>query len=88
MKKSKHTKPTVVSFNQSMKKSIIASLGYDINTEGYLVERDNPTQKVLTLDGIEVTEKNFAGVKHGSVLVFNSDLPSLIKLSDRMAVLQ
>ncbi|MDE2489256.1 MAG: hypothetical protein KGM24_00305 [Elusimicrobia bacterium] len=55
-----------------------------VDVEGFIVEKSNPKQRVLTRDGEEVRVEDFAGIKKGSLLFFKKDLPSLITLSDLM----
>ncbi|MBI3317916.1 MAG: hypothetical protein HYZ90_02040 [Candidatus Omnitrophica bacterium] len=73
-----------ITFDKAAKHYILEAFGLGLDKEGYIVERDNPSQKVLTVDGDEITEGEFAGIKKGSLLFFKSDLPSLIELADRL----
>jgi hypothetical protein len=81
-----------------MKKQALQSINFDNSTvdfildafdkardsEGYVVEKSNPSQRVLTDEGVEIKADEFAGVVKGSEVYFKSDLVSLIKLSDRL----
>lgn len=72
----------VVTFDKSAKNFILDSFNKTTDEEGYVIEKDNPTQRVLTSDGLEIKQEEFGGVKKGSEVYIKSDLISLIKLAD------
>ena len=72
----------VITFDESTKEEILSCFGKTIDKEGYIVERDNPEQRVTTPEGDFVPIQEFAGIRKGSEIYLKSDLPSLIKLLD------
>lgn len=74
----------VITFEASARKEILSFFGKSIDAEGFIVEKDDPTQRVINLDGDEIRLGEFAGLKKGSEIFIKSDLISLINLADRM----
>ncbi len=72
-------------FTEGNKKYILESFDKKVDSEGYIVEKSKPEQRVLTPDGHEITLKEFAGLRKGSEVFIKSDIHSLIKLSDNLA---
>lgn len=66
------------------KRFILDVFGKGIDADGYVVEKANPTEKVLTPDGEEVSVADFAGVHKGSLVFVKSDLVSTIQMADRL----
>lgn len=74
----------ILTFDNSTKKFILECFGKTLDSEGYLVEKNKPSQRVLTPDGEEIEERQFAGVRKGSEIYIKSDLISLIRLCDAL----
>ena len=74
----------IVEFDVSAKNDILAFFNKTTDTEGYIVEKDNPAQRILADDGEEINLEKFAGITKGSEIFIKSDLPSIIRLSDRL----
>ena len=72
----------VITFDASLKSEMISCFGKTIDDEGYIVEIDDPAQRVLTPNGEEIVVEEFAGIRKGSEIFIKSDLPSLIELLD------
>ena len=75
------TKP-VITFDESAKPDILDFFDKKIVPDGYIVEKENPSHKVLTPDGEELFHTDFAGVRKGSTIFISADLVSLVKLAD------
>lgn len=73
-----------ITFDKSARDFILETFNKTIGNEGYIVEKDNPNQRVLTSDGEEIKMEEFAGIKKGSEKYIKSDIVSLIKLSDEL----
>jgi len=86
MTDSKKKKKIVVTFDKNLKGKVIEALGYSEDKDDCLVDIKNPTQRAISPDGLEVSVDMFAGAKKGSLLLYNSDLPSLIKFSDKLSL--
>jgi len=74
----------VITFDSSAKKEILDFFDKTTDSEDFIVEKNEPTQRVLTVDGDEVNIKKFAGLKKGSEIFIKSDLLSLMDLADKM----
>lgn len=74
------TKSTLT-FDESMNEEVLAIFGKIIDGEGFIVEKDNLKQRVLSEDGQEVNIKEFGGIKKGSEIFIKNDLISLMRLS-------
>jgi len=72
----------VITFDAASKQEVLSYFGKTTDQEGYLIEADNPTQRVITPDGENITIEEFAGIRKGSEIYIKSDLPSLIELID------
>lgn len=70
-------------FTKDAKKEILNLLGKDIDNEGVIVEKGNPTQRVLTFDGEEISLMEFGGVQKGSEVFIKDNLVSLMRLAKR-----
>lgn len=77
-------KKPIITFENSAKEIILSFFDKIVDDEGFIVEKDDPTQKVLTPDGQEVTFEEFAGIRKGSEIFIKSDLPSMIELADKL----
>lgn len=73
-----------VTFDKSAKKFVLESFNKSIDNEGYLVEKDNPKQRVLDQDGLEIKENEFGGIIPGSTIFVKNDLPAAMKLADSL----
>lgn len=74
----------VITFDENSKEEILSCFGKTVDQEGYIIETDDPTMRVITPDGEEITVEEFAGIRKGSEIFIKSDLPSLIKLIDKL----
>lgn len=72
-----------INFDKNAKEEILNILGKAVNTEGIIVEKENPSQKVLTFDGEEISLEEFGGIQKGSEVFIKNNLVSLIRLSKR-----
>ncbi len=72
----------IITFEKEAKREILGFFNKSVAEENYIVEKDNPTQRVLTPDGEEIRLNDFAGVRNGSEIFIKSDLTSLINLAD------
>lgn len=72
----------VITFDAASKQEILSFFGKTTDPDGYIIEAENPTQRVITPDGEDITIEEFAGIRNGSEIYIKSDLPSLIELID------
>lgn len=74
-----------ITFDKSARKYILNVFNKSVDDEGFIVEKDNPEQRVLAQDGQQVEYENFAGIRKGSEIFIKSDLISLMNLCDALA---
>ena len=70
-----------LTFDESTKQEILDFINKSVNDEGFIVEKHTPEQKVLTVDGEEISIEEFGGVQKGSEVFIKNDIVSLIRLS-------
>lgn len=74
----------VITFEESAKKEILAIFNKTIDDEDFIVEKNDTTQRVVTLDGEEIAFEEFAGIRKGSEIFIKSNLPSIIDVIDKV----
>lgn len=70
-----------LTFDESAKDLILGYLDKTTDSEGYIVELSNPSQRVLSKEGEEVTLDEFGGACKGSEVFIKNDLISLMRIS-------
>lgn len=73
-----------ITFEKSAKEQILYFFDKAVDEEGFIVEKSDIDQRVVTPDGEEVTLEEFAGIRKGSEIFIKSDLPSIIDLIDKL----
>ncbi|MEK6962977.1 MAG: hypothetical protein AABX70_01025 [Nanoarchaeota archaeon] len=73
-----------LTFNENVKKEILTLFGKTVDDEGFIVEKEDPSQKVLTPKGEEIRIEEWGGVLKGSEAFIKSDAFSLIELAKRL----
>ncbi len=71
-----------ITFDKSAKDYILDVFNKSVDKDDFIIEKDNPNQRVLAPDGQQVEYKDFAGIKRGSEIFIKSDLISLMNLCD------
>jgi len=74
----------VITFQKSTKELILSFFDKIVDKDGFIVEKGDKTQMVLTPDGEEITLDEFAGIRKGSEIFIKSNLPSMIELVDKV----
>jgi hypothetical protein len=74
----------VVTFEESVKEQTLSFFDKTVDEEGFVVEKSDQTQRVVTPDGEEIKLEEFAGIRKGSEIFIKSDLPSLFDLIDML----
>lgn len=72
-------------FDSSAIEFILDAFGKSVDSEGFLVEKDKPTQRVLTSEGEPVLASELGSIRKGSEVYGKSDIISVIKLSDSLS---
>lgn len=75
----------ILTFDQSAADFVIDAFDKAVDADGYLVEKTNPRQRVLTIKGEELLRKQFAGVRKGSDIFLKSDIDSIIDAADHIS---
>jgi len=71
-------------FNEDTKKDILDLYGKTVDDEGFIVEKENLDQKVLTPKGEEININEWAGIIKGSEAFIKSDAFSLMELAKKI----
>lgn len=74
----------IITFDDTSRQDILDAFDMAVDDEGFIVEKANPKQRVLTREGDWIKAEKLACIKKGSLQFFKSDLPSLISLSDQL----
>ena len=77
-------KTNVVLFDKDSQERLLGVMGKSRDSQNFLVEKDNPSQRVLTKKGEEVKFNEFAGVKSGSEEFIKNDINSILDLADSL----
>ena len=72
-----------ITFDESAIEFILDAFDKSIDSEGFIVEKRNPKQRVLTPEGEEIQSNDLGAIKKGSELYIKKDLSSILKLSKR-----
>ena len=78
------TMNNIITFDVSVKKDILSFFGKTVDENGFLVEKEDIQQKVITQNGEEIKFDDFVGIRKGPEIFIKSDLPSLIDLTDKL----
>ena len=70
-----------ITFSKSAKEDILDLYGKSVDNEGFIVEKENPSQRVLTPNGEEIRNEEWGGVRKGSEAFIKNDTFSLIELA-------
>ncbi len=73
-----------VTFSKDAREDILDLFGKTVDEEGYIIEKDNPEQRVLTPKGEEILIEEWGGIIKGSEIFVKSDVFSLIELAKRL----
>ncbi len=71
-------------FDKEIKKDILDLYGKTTDEEGFIVEKENVRQKVLTPKGEEIHIDDWAGIVKGSEAFVKSDAFSLLELAKKL----
>jgi len=71
-------------FDKDVKEDVLELLGKTIDSEGFIVEKDNINQRVLTPKGEEIRLEEWAGIIKGSEAFVKSDIFSLMEIAKRV----
>lgn len=70
-----------ITFSESAKIEILDLYGKSVDADGFIVEKDNISERVLTPKGEEIQIEEWAGVRKGSEAFVKKDTFSLIELA-------
>jgi hypothetical protein len=70
-------------FEKGLRNFVLDAFG-KASKDGFVVEKANLDQKVLTPRGEEIPVKEFAGVRKGSVIFIKNDIVSLVEAAEAM----
>ncbi len=73
-----------ITFSNEAKGDILELYGKTVDEEGFIVEKENEVQRVLTPKGEEIRIDEWAGIMKGSEAFVKSDIFSLIELAKKL----
>ena len=73
-----------ITFDESAKRDILELYGKTVDEEGFIVENEDTSQKVLTHLGEEIRLDEWAGIRKGSEIFIKNDIFSLIELAKKI----
>ena len=73
-----------ITFSESSREDILDLYGKTVDDEGFIVEKQNLNQRVLTPKGEEIHIKEWAGIRKGSEAFVKNDTFSLIELAKKL----
>ena len=68
-----------ITFDEQCRDFVLDAFGKCVNKDGFIAEKKDPSQRVLTTRGEEIRADEFAGVRKGSVVMVKSDFVSLVE---------
>lgn len=72
----------IIIFDESSKQSLLRIMNKSVDSQGFIVEKENPSERVLTKDGEEIKLEEFAGVRKGSEVFIKNDINSILELAE------
>lgn len=72
----------VITFEESAKGIILSFFDKVVDNDGFIVEKNDRTKRILASDGKEIKIGEFAGMKDGNF--FRNDISSILSLADEM----
>ena len=73
-----------ITFDASAQDFVLDAFGKTV-CDGFVVEKHDTSEKVLTPRGEEIPAKEFAGVRRGSTIFVRSDIVSLIEAAQAIS---
>ena len=74
----------VILFDEASKLKLLDIMGKIVDSQSFIVEKNAPTQRVVTIEGEEIKINEFAGVKKGSEIFIKNDINSVLELADSL----
>lgn len=68
-----------ITFDKGSRDFILDAFGKCVNEDGFIADKKDPTQKVLTPRGEEIKASEFIGVRKGSTIFVKSDIVSIVE---------
>lgn len=75
-------KLTTITFEESAKETILSFFDKVVDDEGFIVEKNDRTKRILASDEKDIKAREFAGMKDG--VFFGNDICSILSLVDEM----
>lgn len=72
-----------ITFDESARDFILDTFGKTVR-DGYIVEKSDPRQRVVTPRGEEIPIDEFAGIRKGSAVFVKTDIVSIIEAAEAM----
>lgn len=75
-------KKELILFDEDSQDKLFEVMGKTFDSDNFIVEKNEPSQRVLTKRGEQLKKEEFAGVKTGSEEFIKNDIASLLELAD------
>jgi len=72
----------IITFDKYSKEALMKIMNKGVDSQGFIVEGSNPSERVLTKDGEEIKLEEFAGVRKGSEVFIKNDINSILELAE------
>jgi hypothetical protein len=68
----------IITFDESAKELILSFFDKVVDNDGFIVEKNDRTKRILASDGKDIKISEFAGMKDG--IFFRNDISSILSL--------
>lgn len=72
----------IITFEKSARETILSFFDKVVDSDGFIVEKNDRAKRVLASDGKEIKMSEFAGMKDG--FFFRNDISSIFSLVDEI----
>lgn len=72
----------IITFDESTKEIILSFFDKAVDDDGFVIEKNDKTKRILASDGKEIKVSEFAGMKDG--IFFRNDICSILSLVSDM----
>jgi hypothetical protein len=69
-----------ITFDESAKETILSFFDKVVDNDGFIVEKNDKTKRILASDGSAIKIDEFAGIQYG--VFFKTDISSIFSLVD------
>ena len=71
-----------ITFDESATAFVLDAFGKKTSPDGFVVEKKDADQKVVTPRGEEIQQAEFAGIRKGSIVLLKTNIVSLVEAAE------